>query len=391
MIGVFLLFTLGISVEGLSEDASRQFLYSPPSSFPTPSPAERSLYSHKMDEYCHKKFDKLVTSMHDFSDCIMQNSLAYDACASCGAHYTLYEKTRHDLEKDLHHKDQQNRTCAQALHDTRISLIDYQEKAPIGLWMNGSCDRCWQIDEATRNRSLHPDYAQFQDLFFEYQQCAVDFAEKGQQKQICRNCSQPYHAFVDYFQASVEVKSSYLLCIDVKQKFNASVNEWTKTFRCGKFVDRDRFVTYALSAFILILPFFFYLGAYVRSDFEKLELAKFDRRTSFEGEEDLPDEPPPMVSPPASFYCPTDASLDSEEPPGPVWHPRRPRTTSAGTYGTPPTTTTRAMPPRGSHHPHVPEIDDSLEGHLPTRRFTRERSYVVNPSPSTSVPRSVTD
>ena len=61
-----------------------------------------------MDEYCHRKFDALVNSIHNFSNCIMQNSLSYDACASCGDHFQFYNETKYDVENDVR-QDECNR------------------------------------------------------------------------------------------------------------------------------------------------------------------------------------------------------------------------------------------------------------------------------------------
>ena len=124
----------------------------------------------EMDEYCHRKFDALVSSIHNFSDCIMHSSLSYGACASCGDHYEYYNETKYTLEKDVR-QDQNNRTCAESMHDTKISLIDLEEKSPISLWTNGSCDNCYHFNDTSKKIELHPDYAQFQELVGKYQEC----------------------------------------------------------------------------------------------------------------------------------------------------------------------------------------------------------------------------
>merc|ERR1712228_516749 len=96
---------------------------------------------------------------------------------------------------------------------------------------------------------------------------------------VCGNCSRVYAKFVNYFHESVDLGKPFLHCLDAKQKLNASAQEWRGAFRCNRFIESDRFATFALSAFVLLLPLAFYVAVYVRSDAREVEFATFGHRT----------------------------------------------------------------------------------------------------------------
>lgn len=102
---------------------------------------------------------------------------------------------------------------------------------------------------------------------------------------ICGNCSKEYLELVHFYHASVNAKKSFLLCLDVKQKINASAHEWSHVFKCGRLFKTDRFATYALSAFIILLPIAFYVAVYVQSE-DKRIVYEFVRRSSFKPADD---------------------------------------------------------------------------------------------------------
>ena len=238
-----------------------------------------SFPSKSIDEYCNKKFNALIDSMQNFTECIMQNSISYEACSSCGELYRVYERTKRELESDAR-QDRNNRTCSEALHDSKISLINFEENSPLGLWENGSCDRCYVAEAETQQRALHPDYLRFQRLFGDFRECTSKYRERrdggggGGDNEVCGNCSESYGKLIDFFRAAVNSKrfeqtQSFLMCLDVKQKINASAQEWSGVYGCSRFVKSDRFATYALSAFFLLLPIAFYVGVYLQSDGQK--------------------------------------------------------------------------------------------------------------------------
>jgi len=262
-----------------------------------------------MDEYCHRKFNDFVSSIHNFSDCIMQNSLSYGACAACGDHFQYYNDMKVALETDVR-QDQNNRTCAESMHDTKRSLIDVEEKSPLSLWGNGSCDHCYRFNETSKKKELHPDYSHFQHLVGEYQGCVELHRGKtlGNLTRLCGNCSKEYQKLVAFYHASVNDKSSFLLCLDVKQQINASVHEWSYVFKCGRLTKTDRFATYALSAFVILLPIAFYVAVYLQSDDKKIEY-EFVCRSSFQSADDGDVGHSLEVSPVAGGAVRADASL----------------------------------------------------------------------------------
>jgi len=321
-----------------------------------------SLDSKKMDEYCHQRFNDLVSSMHNFSDCVMQNSLSYAACSSCGEHLRFFEKTKHKLESD-ERQDKNNKTCAEALHDTKISLIDYEEGTPFRLWKNGSCDKCYDLDERRHIATLHPAYTKFERLFRKYRECTANY-RNGAPRYVCTNCSDSYRDFVEYFHESVNLKSDYLHCLDVKQKLNASAHEWREVFGCKRMIKSDRFATLIFTAFSLLLPFAFYLAVYVRSDANKVELVQLDHRTSFEGADDadMPDDEAEDAPLPPLFelhhhHEEENPSHDAEDGTSAAWPARRVRTSTSSVAALSPTTNS---PRRVLHHQHNLTSTDSL-------------------------------
>ena len=74
---------------------------------------------------------------------------------------------------------------------------------------------------------------------FNYCAVSLDLFHSGLQTlgnltRLCGNCSKEYQKLVAFYHASVNDKSSFLLCLDVKQQINASVHEWSYVFKCGR-------------------------------------------------------------------------------------------------------------------------------------------------------------
>lgn len=115
----------------------------------------------------------------------------------------------------------------------------------------------------------------------------VSFQNRCNMTGICHNCSKEYSKIVNFYHESIASKKRFLLCLDVEQAINASIHQWNRVFKCKRATKIDRFATFALSAFVILLPLAFYFGVYMQSEERKIEY-EFVMRSNFK-ETDDPD------------------------------------------------------------------------------------------------------
>ncbi|CAH2252298.1 osteopetrosis-associated transmembrane 1 [Pelobates cultripes] len=228
----------------------------------------------KDPDVCIQLLHEFANSSAALSGCLVKYARPVRICQGCHTEY-VYLKAVMDKITSQKYPLNSTYSCALSLLQSDrvhmlVSLNDFFDYT----WDDCKCESCLQ----NNNTEVRDTTIEFMGLYKELNTCFIQNMQnmedppfqipEGNYSKVCQNCNESYRSLNTKYSS---LENSKALCIDLEDAMNGTRILWSKTFNCTV-PCTDTVPVIAVSAFILFLPFIFYLSTFLHSEQKKLKL-----------------------------------------------------------------------------------------------------------------------
>lgn len=209
-----------------------------------------------------------------FIECAVDNAKPVLFCGYCVRQIDQAEHAWNAIKSD--------EDCNQdILVSDKLQIVSQTRSFLLQLWQDGYCDKCYDDSENFKPKNTTVDFLE------KYNETSSCFVNNGGSSDIpgplqnnltlCKNCSKDYMDLNELYESI----GNDQLCMDIIDLMNRTRRVWTDS-GCRQ-PSRDFVSVVALSIFICILPFFFYVTAKLHGTKKQQKLVEKVNRGDMRG------------------------------------------------------------------------------------------------------------
>ncbi|CAK9293251.1 unnamed protein product [Gordionus sp. m RMFG-2023] len=238
-------------------------------------------------ENCHALMVNYKISLLSIYNCIIKYSQPIHYCQKCIDTYILYNESYEKLlNSDKHINLTRLNTNNTFLYNCPQEILENDVVQPLlksytfinDLWTSAYCSDCFVFyNDNQTGISINYAITNFTQNFYQYYQnfldCEVDYTAINKINEtnfsICNYCRESYSLLNTFYITRGDDNSKNTavpkdVCIDIMDLMNKTYEKWKNKYGCSNFaIVNIPLIT--IQAFILALPIFFYVGAFIHT------------------------------------------------------------------------------------------------------------------------------
>jgi len=215
----------------------------------------------EMSGACVKMLDDFTAASTKFTSCVLLNGRPLHYCEMCYQEYVNVTVAYDRIDLDT------NKTSGPNCHQ-EILQLDYVQVVSVmyqdvqNLWQRSNCDQCFDVANKTVYTVKNDTRIMIKKID-DTLDCFNDFAVIGgdSSDDVCTYCHNLYYDANSKYR---DIKQRKGLCSDLVDAMNQTRLNWGEKYHCSLAV-KDNGEIWGITAIMLVLPVFLYLGAWLHT------------------------------------------------------------------------------------------------------------------------------
>jgi len=216
----------------------------------------------EMSDGCVKMLDDFTAASSKFTSCVLLNGRPLHYCEMCYQEYVNVTVAYDRIDLDT---NKTSSNCHQEiLQSDYVQVVSVMYQDVTDLWQRSNCDQCFDIANKTVYK-VKNDTKIMMNKIDDTLDCFNDFAVIGgdDSDDVCTYCHNLYY---DANSKYKDIKQRKGLCSDLVDAMNQTRLNWGEKYHCSLAV-KDNGEIWGITAIMLVLPIFLYLGAWLHTKY----------------------------------------------------------------------------------------------------------------------------